>query len=97
MARKESEWFVMFVSQDDSHCLVPSTDVICEPSVQLDDEVQFVYGSRKKPLTGIVKAMGGECFFLVHLLFWPRPFVPRVRGYIWPLFITYLSRHTHFK
>ena len=53
---------MLHAAEDDSYCLVPSSDVICEPSVKIGEEVKFAYGSRRKPIDGIVKAMGGKHF-----------------------------------
>ncbi|KAK3918140.1 Putative BEN domain-containing protein B1 [Frankliniella fusca] len=55
-----TKWFVIFAPDDSSYSLVSESDVICETSVKVGDEVMFVYGSRKKPLEGVVKAMGGD-------------------------------------
>jgi len=51
---------VIYAPSDCSTSLVPAADVICEPSVKVGDDVLFVYGSRKKPLEGTVKAKGGK-------------------------------------
>lgn len=60
---EETSWFVIHATKDDSHCLVPKSDVICDHSAVAEgDEIKFMYGKGKKPIHGFVRGMGGECF-----------------------------------
>ncbi len=61
----EPEFYLFYVSEDDSFCIVPCSDVVSQPPVLVGDVLNFFYVSDglRRPFKGEVRDMGGKNTF----------------------------------
>lgn len=54
------KWVVLYCSEEESYCLVTSTDVIFDEKLTLKEKYSFYYSGCSKMLTGTLEAIGGN-------------------------------------